>query len=344
MDHLSDAMERLKKTIAARAVNTEDHRIENTKPTHGAHQQNIRFSKNPHKAALERDIERSVDHGYIRSYPILPKNEIPTLLARLPIFPPVQRQRQKSMVDKDNAWVFRTAYGSGRRHGPPLTVRDEDTLIAILRRRDRRLYGESINLPIPLAPMFSSHGEKAVEVHCVVCTIRELIDELRLTRGGDNFTQTLDSVKRLGGTRIEISVTKTDRYFGKFEAGTPISLIDVQWKAYEEEGVLFIQIPPLIVHWLEREYTYLNWDVRLQLNDLGKALHRYLSSQLSKKRPQFTGDLMMVAEAIGYAGPSKNTKARFKEALARIQATQWISSFNITGTGRAKPLQLHVAK
>ena len=340
-------MERLQTSIAARKKQEtpNDTGHETKRASSGAGQGSFRFRQGTAvKAELERQIECSVDHGHIRAYPLHPRNEIPTLLARLPIFPPVQRQRQKTLVDKDNAWVFNTAYGSGRRHGPPLTVRDEDTLIAILRRRDRRLYGESVNLPIPLAPIFSNHDDSAVEVHCVVCTVRELIDELRLAPGGKNFPETIDSVKRLGGTRIEITVNKKDRYFGKFEVGTPISLIDVQWKAFEEEGVLFIQIPPLIVHWLEREYTYLNWEVRLKLNDLGKALHRYLSSQMSKRNPRFTGDLAMVAQTIGYAGPKKNLKVRFEDALNRILDTGWIKTFEISGTGRSKPLRLHVER
>ena len=132
---------------------------------------------------IDKGLERLEGEGYFVSYPVSPQNEFPTLLARLPIFRPSQRMRQKALLNRDNALEFSTPFGSGKRHGPPLTTRDEDTLIAVTRLRSKRLYGPPHQLPIPLTDSASLRNEN-VGVHCVVCSVDQINKELGLTDGG----------------------------------------------------------------------------------------------------------------------------------------------------------------
>ena len=277
--------------------------------------------------------------GRFNTYPLVPNNQFPTLLTRLPIFRPTTRIKQKKMLDQDNALEFSTPFGSGRRHGPLLTVRDEDTLIAITRLRDRRLYGNATDLPIPIASWCADTQGK-VQVHFVLCTVQDINHEKNLTNGGENYRATVDSIKRLAATSIELNTNRHERYFGEVEKGGTLRLLDVIWELYEKDGILLIQIPPIIAYWLEKEYTYLNWEVRLSLNDLGKSLHRFLSSQPR----HYQGQVSRIAESIGYDGPSKNTKPRFREALEQMLKLKWLSSYRFTGTGRRQPLMLSIER
>lgn len=290
-------------------------------------------------AAAERDLNRLEGQGYFASYPIKPQNEFPTLLTRLPIFRPTRRRRQHKLQDVDNALSFSTPFGDGKRHGPPLTVRDEDTLIALTRLRSKRLYGRPQQLPIEIADIYESKAGR-VGVHYAICSIDDVVRQLGLTDGGENYKRTFQSIKRLGATTLELNLKTHERYLGSIKTGRMLQLIHVQWQVYDRDGLLLILFPPVIAQWLENEYTYIDWKIRLQLDDLGKCLHRFLSGQPKRYQTQ----ALKLADTVGYDGPRKNLKQRIGRSLDKLIELGWLKSYTFSGNGRSIPLTIQIER
>ncbi|MDB4222918.1 hypothetical protein N9850_04035 [Granulosicoccus sp.] len=310
--------------------------IEATTPTPGI---TPRFGQSTHTrmAAIERDMQRMEHDGFFVSFPIRPENEFPTLLTRLPIFRPTRRRHQQRLQNVDNAIEFSTPFGTGKRHGPPLTVRDEDTLIALMRLRSRRLIGNPTDLPVSVSNIYQTETGR-VGVHYVACSVDQLNTEMGLTNGGSNFNATFESVKRLGATQLELNLNKHDRYLNLVTTGRMIPIIQVQWQVHQNDGLLVVLFPPVIAQWLDKEYTYIDWSVRRQLGDLGKALHRFLSAQPKR----YENTVAKICETIGYDGPSKNAKQRLGGALEELIKVGWLTSYEFEGTGRKTPLLLKI--
>ena len=295
--------------------------------------------ENTHTPYRETILDRE-KRGLLQSHVIKPGHEFPTLMTRLPIFPPINRARQSKFLDKDNAYPFTTPFGSGRRVGPPLTVEDEDTLIVLLMLRGQRLKGQGRILPIPITQTYKPDRDGNLMVDTVICSISDILDIKGLKNGGATREWTIDSIKRIAATSLEIETKKHDRYFGNVRKGASIKLLDVAWTVYENEGYLIVQFYPIIVDWLMNEYTYISWKVRRELCDLGKSLHRFLSSQ-----PKFySNELIPVAKTIGFNGPNKNMKPRFSAALQKLKDLGWLMDFKIVGTGRRQPLWLETTR
>lgn len=285
---------------------------------------------------------RQEQMGLFTSIPIQAGNEFPTLIARLPIFPPVTAQTQRALLDKDNALPFTTAFGKGRRFGSLVTVRDEDVLQATARLRSHRLKGRGNLLPIKIQQVFAKGADEDYEVHFATFTLKQLCDELGWAKTGPNYKQALQSLRRINGIVIELEVAKKERYFGSLATrGGGFKLIDIAWDLYKEEGIIYCQFNPLVVMWLEKEFTYVNWNVRKQLSSsTARALHRYLSSQ----PPVYYDRLLKIAEAVGIWVPTKKLTPVVSAALDQMISIGWLSSYQITGTGRSTPKMLHVAR
>lgn len=274
--------------------------------------------------------------GLFTSVPIVPSSEYPTILTRLPIFRPTTKEKQKTLLDQDNALRFTTPFGHGKRWGPLLTITDEDTLMAVARIRSYRMRGLSHRLPIRVPEIYGEDPDGNYTVHTVVCTLTQILKEKGITAAGDNYQATLESMKRLAATSLQIDVKRHERYFGPMERGTTIKLLDIVWSVWDKDGVLLIQFSPVVARWLETEYTWIDWDVRKRLNDLGKALHRYLSAQPREHHSR----LEKIASIIGYDGPRRNIKPRFRTALERMVALDWLEAYEFRGTGRKQPTVL----
>lgn len=80
---------------------------------------------------LQKDWFNASRNDQYHCTTLSPSSEYPTIFTRIPIFIPGQPALQQKLLDKENALLFSTSWGSGRRHDPPLTIYDEDTLIAI---------------------------------------------------------------------------------------------------------------------------------------------------------------------------------------------------------------------
>lgn len=280
--------------------------------------------------------------GLFTSIPIQAGNEYPTLMARLPIFPAVSEETQKKLLDKDQALPFETAFGSGRRFGPLLTIRDEDVLQATSRLRTHRLQGKGHQLPIKVQQMFTKGSNEQYEVHSAAFTPGQLCEELELVKGGSSYRRVLESLRRINGTVIEIEVSKKERYFGPLVTrGGGFKLLDIAWDLYREEGMIYCQFNPLVVMWLEKEFTYVNWNIRKKLtSDNARALHRYLSSQPA----HYTDKVLKVAAATGIWVPNRKMTQVFSGALDQMVKVGWLADYEITGTGRAVPKMLEVKR
>jgi hypothetical protein len=275
--------------------------------------------------------------GRFTTYPIIPSTEYPTFLTRLPIFIPGQRRSQQRVLDNDNALPFTTSWGEGRKHGPPLTVYDEDTLIAIGRLRQNLLIGSPHKLPVPISELYRAVGEDSVHVHVVQCMLSDIQNVCGTSRGGKNDRMRMDSIKRLAATVIEFTTKTADKFTGK---GTEIKLIDVAWQEYEENAILYIQLTPVMAAWFEKEYTYIDWDLRCKLTDTGKAVHRFLSSQ-GREYEIYTKKLMTT---IGYLRGYKKFMADLRVVMEQLKVEKWISEHQIIGSGRKVPHKLIIKR
>jgi hypothetical protein len=273
--------------------------------------------------------------GLFASHSISTSNEFPTLLARIPVFPPLDRGKQKGLLDKDNALAFDTPFGRGRRHGPPVTTDDEDRLIALMRLRKRRVIGKAGQLPIPLSGTpYTPNGEGQLRVHWVCCTISQIHEEMNISNSGLNYETTLDSLKRLNAIVLEVETKKQSLYFGDSRKGTAFKLVDIVWELFHDHGVVTAQFSPIVALWLESQSTYLNWEVRKELKGRNaRALHRFLSTQPK----HYCKEVMYIAQAISWEGEKRRMMKPFASILERLVALDWLTHFEISGTGRKVP-------
>ena len=288
---------------------------------------------------FQLDLFNKEIDGRFSSLPLRPGSEFPTFLTRIPIFLPIKRGRKRQALDEDNALPFITSWGRGRKHGPPLNIYDEDTLMAISRLRKNRIQGRPHNLPIPLSAiqLSTKRDGDEVAVHLLACTMSEIQSECDDSDGGTNLQLRLASIKRLGATVIEFD-RQTKNKLGY--RGTQIKLIDVAWDVYEEDAVLLIQFSPLMADWLESEYTYIDWNIRKKLSDTGKALHRFFSAQ-----PRYyeikTEKLL---QTIGYQREYRCFMSDLRAIMKKLVKLGWIKEWKITGTGRKVPHKLTLSR
>lgn len=279
------------------------------------------------------ELER---RGHFKAYPITPNNEFPTLLTRLPIFVPGRASRQKDTLDQDLALPFETSWGAGRKFGPPLSVYDEDTLMALGRLRQNVLEGKPGKLPKPVSSRHTGSDED-VTVHVVYCMISDLEEMCGTSKGGRNRRLRLASIRRLAGTRIEL----TQRTPEGIIAGTTINLLDVNWEEYEENSRLYIQFSPHVADWLSNAYTYIDWSIRQELsNDVGKAIHRFLSGQPKT----YTIMALKLKTTIGDTSRYNYFMTNLRDSLDQLVKLGWLEDFELSGNGRKVPHKLSIIR
>ncbi|MEN8132947.1 MAG: hypothetical protein ABFS45_22775 [Pseudomonadota bacterium] len=298
------------------------------------------------KKGIGRKIVKAADNkllqgeqlGLFTSFPISDKNSIPTLLARLPIFIPVPASKQAKLLDLDLSYPFKTPFGRGRRFGPPVTIEDEDVLFSMLQLSERRLIGKGTRLPIPLENdqwLRDENGNLTVQV--TIATVGQINNEIGWSRSGKNYKKTLASIKRLAHVSIELETRRKDTYLGESWNGENIRLVDIKWRAYEEEGLVFAQFSPIMVKWLREQATYYNWSVRRQLKSSnGRALHRFLSTQ----GKHYRAELDYIADAIEWDGDRDRIRPRMEAVMRQLRDNLDWCDYEITGTGRTTPFIL----
>ena len=291
----------------------------------------------------ENRLLKNEQLGLFSAVPVPKKDVLPTLLTRIPLFMAIPKAKQKELLDEDNALPFETPFGKGKRYGANLCVFDEDVMYAMSRLSKKRLSGERDKLPISVPVTYKADQDGNVHVNTVICTVGEILEELGISKGGRERKRVIESIERLCTASLVLTLKKRDRYLGTCEIGKAIKLIDIEWQLYSTEGFIFGQFSPVFTYWLEEEYTYLDWEVRKQLKtSLAKALHRYLSGQLSKRNKDFCklNKLDDIASAIGYSCRKSSLKKNFKNALAELETVGYLLDSDIIGTGRAEPFRL----
>ena len=279
------------------------------------------------------ELER---RGQFTAVSISPQNEFPTLLTRIPIFLPGRARKQRERLDEDNSLPFRTSWGTGRKFGPPLTVYDEDTLMALGRLRHNMLIGKPAKMPYPVSKLYATDEHPDVHVHVVLCMLSDIQAMCGTSVGGRNNKLRLESVRRLAATKIELNKETQDKV--RF-SGTTIDLVHVRWDVYDDNATLYVQFSPIMASWLERAYTFIDWNLRRRLRtDVGKAVHRFLSGQ--PRRYQIFARKLQTT--IGHVGPYKYFMADLREALQQMEEAGWIGGYEILGNGRKQPHKLVV--
>lgn len=268
--------------------------------------------------------------GDFKQFPIAPNSEYPSVLTRVPVFAPGQRSTIAKRLDKDLAMNFETGWGKGRKFGPPLTIYDEDTLLAILGLRQSQLVGSGSKMPMPVT--HPGRLDEEINVQVVFTTIGEIQDYLGLAKGGRGHKRRLDSVKRLAGVVIEFTRTSDPALKSVIRGGSfSTKLLELVTQDMENESCLYIQLPPVMVKWLSESYTYIEMDVRRQLTDHGKAIHKFLASQ-----QHFNISLEKLQEITGSSLHHREFTRSTRQTMKKLHDIGWCE-YKITRNGRSKP-------
>lgn len=289
--------------------------------------------------AADDKLLKAEQLGLFTSLSITNTNAIPTLLARLPIFIPIPSRIQRGMLDKDLAFAFETPFGRGRRFGPLVTIEDEDVLFAMLQLSGRRLVGKGARLPVPLNDAWLKDDQGNLTVQIMIATVGQINKELGINDSGVNYKSTVDSIKRLGHVSIELETRKKELYLGDSWTGQTIRLVDIQWKTYETDGLIFAQFSPLMVKWLREQATYHNWNIRRKIKSSnGRALYRFLCTQGNHYRKE----MEYIANVIHWHGNRSRLRPRMEAVLEQLRDEFNWCNYKIHGTGRNEPFELEI--
>ncbi len=277
--------------------------------------------------------------GLIERTRLPPADELPTFFTRVPIFAPGFSRSQRALIE-DARLRISTSWGSVIRNGPALTIYDEDTLYALVHLRDSRVVAPREHLPVGSLDFAEAIDADAPDprsvVHWTRCLISDIQKFLGRSDGGRSTRDTLESIKRIARTSLEFE-TEIPRVAAR---GGILRIYDVLWESWERDSVIFVQFSPVIAQWLEKDFTYIDWQVRRQLSDTGKAVHRFLSSQ-----PRlYTIGCEKLRTTIFYMRDFKSFMRDLRAIMVQLTEIGWISSYEISGTGRKTPYILHVAR
>jgi len=270
-------------------------------------------------------------------------SKYPTLLTVVPLF--AAGDRENYTTDQNKGRVYKLPKGRIRRIGAGLDVYDEDTLIAILQLgAEKKVVGPREALPVAL-PSSINPSKNQTTVYKGSVTAGKINSFLGRGDGGADLERTRDSIRRLANQRL---------WFENLDAVDGMEGVTDFFKytgRTDLKGELLIQISPEMVNILQ-SYQIIDMTIRRQLNDCGKAVHRYLTPQPTK----FDISLEDLAEAICYdAGVSAlkrslvgrpstgNTKGRPNQLELMVELG-FLKMAEIRGTGRKVPFRLFVEK
>lgn len=295
-------------------------------------------------------LEQFARQQGIEQFDLFPGGEYPTPLTRLPLFPPIQRERARSIAaEKTKAadWIrleSRWDGGGVWKTGPALTIYDEDTLAGLMKLRSHGFSGPSDRLPLPTA---RQSGQELIgvsgktKVHALFCLVSQLETVIQGKEppkgwGGRAIKKRRESIERLGGIKLKFERTKNhDEY-----RGTQIDLLHIDWVGDRREACYYVQFHPLVSAWLEDYRTFMDLNLRRQLSPLGKGIYRFLASQRSNR--SYSEELEVIAEAIGVDAPLREMKRQLKSSLEKLVSEGFLNYAEITGTGRKTPYRLVV--
>jgi hypothetical protein len=311
-------------------------------------------------ARIGRDVEKILkqfaQQQGIEQFSLFPGNEYPTPFTRIPLFPPIQRRKARENVARetqnadfvklesrwDKAGVWKA--------GPALTVYDEDTLAGLMHMRSIGFSGNEQRMPSKLLTkeqnqrnIIQSAG-KDIIVHAVYCVVSQLESKIRGHEppnpskgwGGAVIKRRRESLERLAGVSLKFERPHSlDMYRGK-----TIHIIELDWIGDREDACYYVQFHPAIVSWLLEYRTFLDMGIRRELTPFGKALHRFLSSQVSNRHYKI--ELEVLVQAMGWQGKQSEAKKLANDQLTKMQSLGFLKQYQINGTGRREPFVIEV--
>ena len=268
----------------------------------------------------------------------------PTMLMRLPLFPPVTRETAIEMFKR--GWVkLQSSWDGGGvyRSGPALNIYDEDTLLGLMILRSRRLTGPADQLPTVLRCLDTQDTTPTAErvnVDIVLFTLSQLETAIHGDAppqgwGERALARRCESIEDLDGLQLRFDKEQDGAGYQRV-----ISLFDIPEFSKEQDACYYVQFHPLVSRWLENYYTFISFSLRRRLSDLGKALHRFLASQRSNSVYRIGASELY--EAIGAQAPVWKLNQNARKQLMIMQQEGFITSFLIDGTGRSNPFVLHI--
>lgn len=263
--------------------------------------------------------------------------KLPTIFTRIPIFIPT-----RSRNSKDTDWVkgeiHKTSWGVIKRIGPGLDIYDEDTLIGLLRTATQKeLQGKRSEMPVPV-PRILEDGfeirkeghEEEIIVYCGQTSAFNINSYLGRDTGGKCLEQCRNSIRRL-------SLTNLFFLSDKFEQEGKIHLFDYVGSS-SFKGSIWVQFSPLIVRLLQ-SYTWIDMNIRRELTDIGKTIHKFLSGQ----DKIYCISMIKLMTTVGFQGEFKTFMHSAKIQLQKLETLGWLK-YEITGNGRKKPYVLHICR
>ena len=292
----------------------------------------VREGRQPYRGMASNSIVEIVQEelfageaiGHYSRKKIQPQSAIPRAMTRFGFFMPHERRVQKDLVDEELSLSFETPWGRAVKSGKPLNVSDEDVFLSLGRMQQYELCGNTKMMPISVQDPFK---REAANVHTLIATPGMIREQLRLSKAGLNNKKIHDSIKRIATNRLEFEQLRgLDEY-----CGTVISLFDVAWQRYKDDGVYYIQFSPIISEWFADAVTYIDWDVRMALpNSTSKAVHRFLSGQ--PKNYEIGNEKLK--KTILHQGAIGEFNRDIKKGFAVMKDMGWLKYWDIEGTGR----------
>jgi hypothetical protein len=263
---------------------------------------------------------------------------------------PFELSRDRISLDDKISWqdgkVYVTSWGRMRRWGPALNLYDEDTLFGVIALcRQKKLRGSRADMTIPVPrltivesgkePLRSGESE-VVTVVSGSTTAYQINDFLGRGTGGDHLDRCRESVRRiaLNGFLIENEQQGKEGVFHLFRYVADKDL----------KGEIIFQFDPVMVALMEHG-VWLDMRIRAQLKAPGIAIHRFLSSQLSSTKPEYSIHLDKLAGICNYSREIKFFRQDTQSALKTLKDIGWLDEISeIVGSGRSVPFKLNVRK
>jgi len=277
---------------------------------------------------------------------LTPNSKYPQLFANAGIFVPTsERKAHAANFDSDVAHIYDLDDISLRRFGPGLDIYDEDSVIAVWQLvRRKKLIGTKEQLSKQLTAPINVCSEDDVvnavhEVFVGEVTPYQVNKYLGKDTGGKSLKNRRESIIRLGRTTFEM----TSKINKKTTSPTLKFFNFVRDDNDEENSAFRIYLDPLMVS-LMQKYFIINIDIRRELTDLGKAVHRYLTT-LSPKIDILIETMQEDIHHIGTMGDFvrdlRTGRKTTPPIIDKLKELGFLSEeTKIEGTGRSKPFRL----
>lgn len=237
-------------------------------------------------------------------------------------------------------------------YGPSLDTYDEEVFFALQAvTRQKLVTGRRRSLPVREPRLVMINGEsvpheagddETATVIIGTTSAYQLNTFLGKDIGGLNLARTRYSIAKLALTSLVFHHHDFGRY-GVFQlfsylARTPEAAATLT-------GELTIQWSSVLVDLMSSGRVYIDLTVRKGLSATGKAIHRFLSSQLSTSRPHYEISFDKLQLAIGTAKPQKYFRRDVDHTLRHLIDCGWLDGAStVVGTGRSRPFKLIVHK